>query len=347
VEKRPSNSGLLADHPSTAQVCPGLESSDAPASPSPGLPRTPSPATDPLKWEEPDCLLCGSRRRETVVRAHDNAAPDDWHRYTVVRCLDCGLCFTSPRPTPDFIGAFYPECYPPHETPPQDRRLPWRARLATRFGWPFEARRALKWHGQGRLLDFGCGGGSFLRRMNRLGWRATGLDISSVAIERVRGRLGLDALVGSLPHPTLPAGGFDVVTMWHSLEHVHHPLEVLNSAHRLLAPGGRLLVAAPNIESLPFRLFGPAWYGLDLPRHLTHFAPSTLLAMLRRAGFRVRRSQMLRHSRWLRESAALAHREGISLRWRSWLGRKLGSRLFTSYCQFTRQTDCMLVVGER
>jgi SAM-dependent methyltransferase len=186
-----------------------------------------------------------------------------------------------------------------------------------------------------------------MHRMNRLGWRATGVDISSVAIERVRDRLGLDALVGSLPHPDLPAGGFDVVTMWHSLEHVHDPLAVLRSSHRLLAPGGRLLVAAPNIDSLPFRLFGPAWYGLDLPRHLTHFAPQLLRTMLTNSGFRVRRVQMLRHSRWLRESAALARKAGISLGWRKWLESKSGSRLLTSFALLARQTDCMLVIAEK
>jgi SAM-dependent methyltransferase len=261
--------------------------------------------------------------------------------------MDCGLCYTSPRPTPAFIGAFYPESYAPYETPSPVRRLHWRSWLSTRFGWPFEPRRALQWHGKRRLLDFGCGGGSFLHRMNRLGWRAIGLDISSVAIERVRGRLGLDALVGTLPHPELPAGGFDVLTMWHSLEHVHDPLAVLKSAHRLLAPGGRLLVAAPNIDSLPFRYFGPAWYGLDLPRHLTHFTPVTLQAMLKRAGFRVRRVLMLRHSRWQRESATLARKEGVSLAWRGCVESKLGSRLFNACCSLTRQSDCMLIVADR
>jgi len=114
-----------------------------------------------------------------------------------------------------------------------------------------------------------------------------------------------------------------------------------------LTPGGRLLVAAPNINSLPFRFFGPAWYGLDLPRHLTHFTPTTLQAMVMGAGFRVCRVQMLRHSRWQRESAALARKEGISLARRGWLESKLGSRLFNSYCKLRHQSDCMLVVAER
>ena len=137
------------------------------------------------------------------------------------------------------------------------------------------------------MLDFGCGGGSFLARMHERSWQVTGLDVSHAAVQRIRNELGLDALFGTLPHPQLEPGSFDVITMWHSLEHVHSPLNVLREAHRLLARGGRLYVAVPNIDSLPFRWFGSAWYGLDLPRHLTHFSPWTLQLMLERAGFTI------------------------------------------------------------
>jgi SAM-dependent methyltransferase len=282
-----------------------------------------------------------------VVRAYDNAAPWDWHRFTVVRCLDCGLCFTSPRPMPELIGKFYPDWYEPHKPPPARPRTSWHARLTTHLGWPLESRRALTWHGQGRLLDFGCGGGSFLQRMDQLGWQATGVDISTVAVERIREQLGLRALVGSLPHSELTRGSFDVVTMWHSLEHVHDPLGALRAAHDLLTPGGRLLVAAPNIDSLPFRWLGPSWYGLDLPRHLTHFSPATLRCMLERAGFRVRRLRMVRHSRWLRESAKIACQQRAALGWRRLLRGKFTSRLITSYCMLARQSDCLFVAAER
>jgi 2-polyprenyl-3-methyl-5-hydroxy-6-metoxy-1,4-benzoquinol methylase len=280
------------------------------------------------------------------VQAFDNAIPHDWRRYTVVRCRDCGLCYTSPRPTPEQIGKFYPEWYEPHESPAADRRLSWRTQLASKLGWHGEARRGLPWHGQRRLLDFGCGGGSFLQRMHQLGWKVTGIDLSPIAMERIQRELGLRALLGSLPHPELQPGSFDVVTMWHSLEHVHDPLTVLGEARRLLAPSGRLLVAAPNIESLPFRWFGASWYGLDLPRHLTHFAPATLQAMLEAAGFRVGTVQMLRHSRWLRHSANLACQSRIAPGWRRWLRSKIASRLITSYCALTRQTDCILASAE-
>src|SRR5262249_4271240 len=124
---------------------------------------------------------------------------------------------------------------------------------------------------QGRLLAFGCGSGALLHRLQRRGWQVTGLDFSEHAVQRLRATFGVRALAGSLPHPELGDACFDVITMRRALEMVHQPLEVLRAAHRLLVPGGQLIVMAPNIDSLPFKWFGRYWRGLNLPRHLTHF----------------------------------------------------------------------------
>jgi SAM-dependent methyltransferase len=300
-----------------------------------------APAGPVLEWEEPDCLLCGRRSWSPLVEAPDATAGGSGFWFAVVQCQQCGLCFTNPRPSGDTIAQFYPAVYRPHRTPrPRSRR--WFHRRAAR-----KERQVLAWRGRGRLLDFGCGGGSFLAQMHRLDWQVTGLDICSAAIQRIRTELGLPALVGTLPHPELRPASFDLITMWHSLEHVHWPREVLREAYRLLVPGGRLVVAVPNIDSLPFRWFGLAWFGLDLPRHLTHFAPGTLQRMLEQVGFRVGPIQMVRHGDWLRSSARLAcqQRKGS---WRSsWLQSKPISRLATWYAYVSRQSDCIMTTAER
>jgi SAM-dependent methyltransferase len=265
----------------------------------------------------------------------------------VVQCQDCGLCFTNPRPCPDTIGQFYPSVYRPHRTPQPRRQSRWVTAVKRYWHRTPPERKVLPWHGEGRLLDFGCGGGSFLQRMQQQGWQVTGVDACAAAVQRVRRELGLHALQGTLPHPELRPGSFDVITMWHSLEHVHQPLTVLREAHRLLAPRGKLLVAVPNIDSLPFRWFGHAWYGLDLPRHLTHFAPATLHVMLERAGFRPGPIRLVRHTDWLRCSARLACRAGGGPVWHRWLKVKTPARLTTWYSYLTGQCDCMLVTADR
>lgn len=309
-----------------------------------------------IEWEESNCLLCGGKRWAHLVEAADAMEGGSGLWFAVVQCQQCGLCFTNPRPTPAAMEQFYPPTYQPHRTSRTRRRKHRAARWSSLF--PLASflpslqrskseRKALPWHGQGRLLDFGCGGGSYLERMHRQGWRVTGLDASSSAVQRIRSELGLEALVGSLPHPKLRPNSFDVITMWQSLEHVHDPLAVLRQARRLLVAGGKLLVAVPNIDSLPFRWFGHAWYGLDLPRHLTHFSPATLVLMLQRAGFQTGPVRMLRHSDWLRSSAKRAHRCQRGPYWHRWLISKPASRLASWYSYLTEQSDCVCVVAEK
>ncbi|MBI2805154.1 MAG: class I SAM-dependent methyltransferase [Planctomycetes bacterium] len=243
----------------------------------------------PIAWDECACLLCGGARHTPILEAVDSLGE---MRFLIVRCERCGLAFTNPRPDRDSIDRFYPDDYACHRI----ERQP----LAKRDGSV-----ALPKHGLARLLDFGCGSGAFLARMNAQGWNVVGLDRSENAVKRVREHFGLTAHVGSLPSPYWTSNCFEAVTMWQSLEHVHDPLGVLRAAYRLLTPGGRLLVAVPNVDGWAARWFGAHWYGLDLPRHLTHFTPTTLHLMLTLAGFARIDMRQERKSSWIRHSAGM------------------------------------------
>jgi SAM-dependent methyltransferase len=308
----------------------------------------PGPA---IEWEEVNCLLCGSHRWSPLLEAPDNIATGPGLWFAVVRCEDCGLCFTNPRPNAQSMGQFYPASYWPHRAPRPPYLHGGQLRPIRKWCPPRKDRTVLSWHGEGRLLDFGCGGGLFLQRMHREGWRVTGLDVCPAAVQGIRAQLGLPALVGTLPHPELAPESFDVITMWHSLEHVHNPRQVLQETYFLLAPGGKLLVAVPNIDGLPFRWFGSSWYGLDLPRHLTHFSPLTLRWMLERAGFQVGAVRFVRQSGWMRCSARLACQRSPAPQgrpsWHGWLQAKHVSRLATWYTYCTRQCDCILMTATR
>jgi SAM-dependent methyltransferase len=298
-----------------------------------------------IEWEDTCCLLCGGHTATPLVEAPDRMPGSQGLWFVVVQCQECGLCFTNPRPSVRSIEPFYPVGYGPHHLP-RDRKPPGRRPSWTHW-WirRRNERKVLGWHGQGRLLDFGCGGGSYLERMHLQGWKVTGVDLCTTAVQRVRSDLGLHALTGSLPHPALAESSFDVVTMWQALEHVHFPLDVLREAHRLLVPGGKLIVSVPNIDSLPFRWFGHAWSGLDLPRHLTHFAPWTLRLMLNRAGFYAGRIRMIRHTSWLRASARYGQGHAPDNRWMKWLSHKIPSTLAAWYSCLRGLSDCMMVTA--
>ncbi len=304
----------------------------------------------PVAWEETPCPLCGAEASAPVLEAPDPLPPQvSALVFAVVRCAHCNLTYTNPRPNAAGISRFYPTDYRPHRRPAKMRqsRAP-RAFWARVLGRPCPERRGvLPWPGPGRLLDFGCGGGSFLSTMADQGWEVTGLDAAVGAVQHIRDEHGLTALAGTLPHPDLRPGSFDVVTMWHSLEHVHRPLTILRAAYELLVPGGKLVVATPNIASLPYRLFGRSWFGLDLPRHLLHFTPATLTEVLQTAGFRTDPVRMIRHGDWLRSSAKLARRRGEGGPLARALTWKPAAKAVAWLCYVARASDCMMCVAER
>jgi 2-polyprenyl-3-methyl-5-hydroxy-6-metoxy-1,4-benzoquinol methylase len=298
-----------------------------------------------IDWEEPRCLLCNSDRASILLEAPDPLPGDGGLWFAVNQCQDCGLCYTSPRPSAKAMGQFYPHHYPPHQKTAGRRRFRgWRRLLGWRLGRrdPLEG---LPLHGQGRLLDFGCASGAYLARMHKRGWKVMGIDVSEESVQRIRVHLGLSAVVGTLPHPELGDASFDVITMRHSLEHVHQPLEVLRAAHRLLVPGGKLIISAPNIDSLQFKWFGRHWRGLDLPRHLVHLTPDTLQLMLARSGFDVGPVRMIRHTQWVRRSAQLASKRPDAPRWQRWLRSRFFAGLALWYTFLVRRCDGMVVTA--
>jgi 2-polyprenyl-3-methyl-5-hydroxy-6-metoxy-1,4-benzoquinol methylase len=301
-------------------------------------------------WESTDCLLCGSSRRETIVEAEVGLPGNgggETMAVAVVRCGECGLCYTRPRPTRHAIARFYPEDYAPHRVRRVRRPSPfgacWR-RTTGRRDWE---RDGPPLRGGRRLLDFGCGGGAFLQRMHHRGWKVLGVDASAAVVERIRDELGLPAVASDLASPELMPESFDVVTMLQSLEHVHEPLEALRQARTLLAPGGRLYVWVPNIDGLPFVWFGPAWFGLDLPRHLVHFSPATLNRTVAAAGFRPLRLRMVRHSSWLQHSAAATRRAGRNSPAVRLLAYRPLCRIASRYCALRGRADCMVLEAGR
>jgi SAM-dependent methyltransferase len=136
----------------------------------------------------------------------------------------------------------------------------------------------------GRLLDVGAGKGHFLAAARGRGWDVVGVELSEASARRARATYGLEMLVGDVLEIEL-AGSFDVITLWHVLEHVADPGALLDRVRGLLAPGGRLVVSVPNNRSFQARLFGEHWFHIDEANHLFHFTPRSLAMLLLRRGF--------------------------------------------------------------
>ena len=293
-------------------------------------------------------------------------------RPRVVRCRACGLAYVNPRPTSAQIGKYYPADYAPYRHRDEKSRqrgvrgamLRWAGgapavrpnamacaamRLLSLVRRPETFGFGVPYQGQGRLLDFGCGGGEFLRRMQSLGWSVTGVDFSQEAVDRVRS-VGIEAHQGSLPNALLAGRRFDVITMRMSLEHVFEPVAVVKAAAELLEVGGKLVIIVPNFAAWDRTHFQEAWFSLDMPRHLLHFDPSSMRKLMEKAGLQVQTMRPTADDGILRKSLALqVQREGNGAPGRGWGDRLLRikpiRKCFGSYLTRRGWGNDLLAVG--
>jgi len=148
------------------------------------------------------------------------------------------------------------------------------------------AKDAIPYRGEGRVLDIGCGGGSYLYRLKSWGWNAYGVEPSAAGVAQARS-LGLHVYQGQLEEAAFPDSFFDVVRLNHVLEHLTDPHGALWEIKRIVRPDGLVYVTVPNTRSLNFWLFRENWYGLDIPRHVVSYSPEALKFLCHGAGFEI------------------------------------------------------------
>lgn len=209
-----------------------------------------------------------------------------------MECPQCGLLFTAPRPAPDVIGRYYQsEDYYSHQ---QNNKgfIPRVYEFVKSFNIKHKAKLAINDLPQGRLLDIGCGVGDFLHYVKQQGWDVQGIEPSADAKQIAQSRLGFLPKDPS-EYSQLDDASFDVITMWHVLEHIDDLHFQTSELLRLLKPGGRLIIALPNFQSFDCQYYKDKWAAWDVPRHLNHFAPDTLRAIITSLGFQYIDTQKL------------------------------------------------------
>lgn len=144
---------------------------------------------------------------------------------------------------------------------------------------------------KGKLLDVGCANGTFLSVAREHGWDAAGYEISEYAASKAKDR-GFRVYAG-LDDSDLRAATYDLVTMWHVLEHITNPRFILTKVHELLKPSGMVVIEVPDVGSKPAIQQKENWHFVKPPEHLYYFDKNTLSKLLELTGFSVLESVQL------------------------------------------------------
>ncbi len=221
------------------------------------------------------CPLCGSDDFEHQMSCSDQYVSEE--EFDLYRCRTCGFTFTQGVPDGAEIGSYYKSSrYISHSNVKSGltNRL---YHLARTYMLGRKSRLVGRVSGKssGLLLDIGTGTGYFPAAMHRRGWQVEAVEKDPQAREFAQKKFGMDVLseeeLDRLPHKR-----YDVITLWHVMEHIEDINGLWDRLYRLLSDEGVLVVALPNCSSTDAIKYGSHWAAYDVPRHLWHFTPDTV-----------------------------------------------------------------------
>ena len=241
------------------------------------------------EFEAVGCYLCGSENNDTLlIGEEDLTGKDGEFRY--VTCNECGLAFQNPRVAPSQIKDFYDSEYIAHRkkkdwgllTPLYEHAMSKHDRDKEKL-----VRQFVSLDEESRVLDVGCAVGTFLLFLkDKYGCQVSGVDFKDdfdfPRFEEIDFHCGF-----FYEQEELRAESYDLITMWHFLEHCYDPMRSLEMARGLLNEGGKLVVEVPRLDSVTYRLYKNKWPGVQAPQHTVMFDKAHFLSMVEKAGYRV------------------------------------------------------------
>jgi SAM-dependent methyltransferase len=234
------------------------------------------------------CAICGAD--DTIFMFHASVLPHqrgtyDRDLWAVVRCRRCGFVYLNPRPSPAALQNFY--SYSDAGDCDFVRRWFVEGADLQSATWRRLLRVIRPYCPTGRLLDVGCGAGSFLVTARASGYDVAGEEVSPWFAAVCRQDHNLSIYEGDLEALDLPAGSFDCITAFDVIEHHPDPGNLLKQIYRLLKPGGLVVITTHDIGNLLARLYGPRWRLMSPIGHLTFFTRQSLAGLLKACGFRL------------------------------------------------------------
>lgn len=231
------------------------------------------------------CPVCEKEIFDTFLETNDYFLTNE--RFTIVNCKNCGFRFTNPRPDDNKLSDYYKSVdYISHSNAKKGltNRI---YHIIRRFNHKKKYSLIKKHINNGNsILDIGCATGEFLNYFKLKGWNVTGVEPGIEARKFAKEQYQLN-VYDEKEIENLADCSYDVITMWHVLEHVRTLNERMKEINRLLKPDGLLIIAVPNSDSYDAKFYKNFWAALDVPRHLYHFTKETIKLLIEKHGFKI------------------------------------------------------------
>jgi len=231
------------------------------------------------------CPICSNTEYRPFLKVKDwSISKEDFY---IVQCNGCGLSFTNPRPSEAEIGSYYESNdYISHSDTNSgfiNKIYQLVKTFTIRQKTEMVASRATK----KTLLDIGCGTGDFIGALKSKAWTVSGVEPNSLARSSAEKKFSI-VPSEKFESSNYVIGSLGVITMWHVLEHVHRLDYYLTSCYDLLEKNGLFIIAVPNLSSYDAQNYKEHWAAYDVPRHIWHFSPDTLMQLCKRHGFELK-----------------------------------------------------------
>jgi len=230
------------------------------------------------------CPVCQSKNIEKSFDVKDYFLTQE--DFSIWRCKDCNLQFTNPRPGDETLGKYYesPD-YLSHDTTSAGiigKIYHFLRQINIKRKYQIVDRLC----STGKILDIGCGTGELLHYFQKQNWDCLGIEPNASARNFAKEKYHLN-VEEEQSLQNMDSKSFDIVSMWHVLEHVPDVNSRMEQTRKILKDNGFLIVALPNPTSWDADFYNVYWAGLDVPRHLYHFSPQAFTNLAARHGFRI------------------------------------------------------------
>lgn len=229
------------------------------------------------------CPVCHSENIANSLICKDYTVSQE--SFAISVCNTCSLKFTNPRPSPQNISKYYEsDSYISH-TNSSKYLIDYLYKIVRNY--TLQSKYKLIIHHQtqkGKIMDFGCGTGHFLNKMRKEHWEVMGIEPNEQARNYcLMNGLPVNEGINSLALDSK----YDTITLWHVLEHLHQPVEILQTLKNKLATNGMMYVAVPNEKSFDAEHYKECWAAYDVPRHLSHYNQQSFQKLIKTSKLKI------------------------------------------------------------